>query len=91
MGIVIYKILQLFLLTFAIGFFIAFIIKVLMIVIQSTSRSTASSNSHIKCYFRAVRIRRIRNKNRMHDTNNSNDLIRFYYGSETEDSQTAKL
>ncbi|NWJ50212.1 MAG: hypothetical protein HXX14_05060 [Bacteroidetes bacterium] len=91
MGIVIYKILQLFLLTFAIGFFIAFIIKVLMIVIQSTSRSHASSNSRIKCYYRAVRIRRIRNKNRMHDTNNSNDLIRFYYGSDSEDSQTAKL
>jgi hypothetical protein len=91
MGIIIYKIFQLFLLTFVIGFFIAFVIKILMMIIQATSRSHVSSNSRIKCYSRAVRIRRIRNKNRMHDTNNSNDLIRFYYGSETEDSQTAKL
>ncbi len=89
MGIIIYKIFQLFLLTFAIGFFIAFVIQLIMIVIQATSRS--SSHSRVKCYYRAVRIRRIRNKKRMHETDNSNDLIRFYYGSEDEESQTAKL
>lgn len=88
MGIIIYKLFQLVLLTFAIGFFIAFIIQLIKIIIQSEESIRNFNFPKVKCYYRAVKIRRLRNNRCMSDTNDSNDLIRYYYGAENHGNTT---
>ena len=88
MGIIIYKIFQLVLLTFAIGFFIAFIIQLIKVIIQSEENIRNFNFPKVKCYYRAVKIRRLRNNRCMSDTNDSNDLIRYYYGAENHGNST---
>lgn len=88
MGLIIYKVFQLILLTFAIGFFIAFIIHLINAIIQSQDRTNNFNFPKVKCYYRAVKIRRVRNRRCMTDTNDSNDLIRYYYGTENHGTST---
>jgi len=88
MGIIIYKIFQLILLTFVIGFFIAFIIQVINVIIQSQENIRNFNFPKVICYYRAVKIRRLRNNRCMTDTNDSNDLIRYYYGTENHGTST---
>lgn len=86
MGFIMYNLFQLVLLTIVISFFIAFVIQLIKVIIQSEESIKNFDFPKVKSYYRAVKIRRIRNFRCMSDTNDSNDLISYYYGAENHDN-----